>query len=427
MKQSPPSSAAARSEAGEAGATKAARRAAFFRQSGWMMLATIIGGMLMWSVHLLSRAIPASEYGTLITLFAVVNLIPTMPLQMVFTQQTALALATGHEARLAGLLRWTGVAILVTWTLGALAVEGWHGTIAGNWHLVNPAALPVLLAVILLSLAWPVFAGMLQGRQNFLWLGWGAIFNGAGRIGAAVVIVLVWHGQATGIMLAVVAGLLAACALGAWQTRSLWGAMASSFDHTILAGQVLPLMLGFGATQFLFCADTAFVNAYFGAERTAPYGAAGTLSRALLWLVLPLAGVLFPKIVHSHATAEKSGLLGVSLLITGTLAGLGFVGLWVLGPWLVLIFPPGYRQATLDVLPWYAGAMIPLALGNLLVNDLLARSRFRVVPALMLVAAGYGLALARWHTTPTMVLQLLGEFNLLLLAVCVWFAWRDKK
>jgi O-antigen/teichoic acid export membrane protein len=407
-------------------AARAAHRAAFFRQSGWMMLATIVGGLLMWSVHLLSRAISASEYGTLITLFAVVNLIPTMPLQMVFTQQTAQALATGREAQLAGLLRWTGVAMLVAWGLGALAVTGLHGAIASNWHLVNPAALPVMLGVVLLSLAWPVFGGMMQGGQNFLWLGWCSIFNGAGRIGVAVLIVFVWHGHATGIMLAVAAGLVASCGAGAWQTRSLWGGAAKTFDHGILLRQVLPLMLGFGATQFLFCADTAFVDAYFGADRTAPYGAAGTLSRALLWLVLPLAGVLFPKLVHSHATAEKSQLLGLSLLITGVLAGLGFLGLWLVGPWLVVIFPADYRPEILAFLPWYAGAMIPLALGNLLVNDLLARSRFRVVPALIVVGAGYGLALARWHTSPTMVLQLLGGFNLLLLAVCVVFVWRDK-
>ena len=42
-------------------AARAAHRATFFRQSGWMMLATILGGQLMWSVHLLSKAIPASS------------------------------------------------------------------------------------------------------------------------------------------------------------------------------------------------------------------------------------------------------------------------------------------------------------------------------------------------------------------------------
>ena len=40
------------------------------------------------------------------------------------------------------------------------------------------------------------------------------------------------------------------------------------------------------------------------------------------------------------------------------------------------------------VLPWYAGAMIPLALANVLVNDLLARLRFNLVPPLLLLAAG---------------------------------------
>ena len=99
MNAPPPSSMAAKSEAGEAGIAKTASRATFFRQSGWMMLATIIGGMLMWSVHLLSRAIPASEYGTLITLFAVVNLIPTMPLQMVFTQQPPDEMAEEEDPR----------------------------------------------------------------------------------------------------------------------------------------------------------------------------------------------------------------------------------------------------------------------------------------------------------------------------------------
>ncbi len=418
MSETPPSSAA----------TRADHRATFFRQSGWMMLATIIGGVLMWAVHLLSKAIPAAEYGTLITLLSVVNLIPTLPLQMVFTQQTALAHVNGRPAQLAGLLRWTGLGLLAAGLLGALLLAILHQHLANDWHLVNPAALPLLLVAILLSLSLPVFSGIMQGRQNFLWLGWAAIFNGAGRITSAVLIVLVGHGLATGIMVAVAAGLVAACTLGAWQTRAQWRTHPGSFDHRIIAGQVLPLMLGFGATQFLFSADTAFVNLYFGAERTAPYGAAGTLARALLWLVLPLAGVLFPKIVHSHAKAEKASLLGISLLITGALAGLGFLGLWLLGPWIVpVIFPAAYAPETLAVLPWYAAAMIPLALGNLLVNDLLARSRFRVVPVLMLVAATYGLALTQCHASPTMVLQLLGGFNLLMLVVCAGFVWGEKK
>jgi hypothetical protein len=132
---------------------------------------------------------------------------------------------------------------------------------------------------------------------------------------------------------------------------------------------------------------------------------------------------MFPKIVRSHVASEKNNLSGVTLLLTAALAGAGFLGLWVLGPWLVpLVFRPEYSRDTLAVLPWYAGAMIPLALANVLVNDLLARFRFQLVPPLLLLAAGYGFALTRFHNSPTEILQILGGFNLLLLAVCAGFA-----
>lgn len=415
------------SNASPAAARQAAQRATFFRQSGWMMVATIIGGGLMWLVHLLSKYLTLPEYGTLITLFSLMNLIPTLPIQMVFTQQTALCQAQGRPEQLAGLFQWIGLAIIIIWAAGALGVLLGQQTIASHLHLSSDGTLPLLLLAILLSLAWPVFAGLLQGSQNFLWLGSCSIINAACRIGVAGGLVVGCHGHAASIMWAVALGLLVICLVGAWQTQACWRARAGTFDHHILTRQVLPLMLGFAATQFLFSADTAFVDFYFGAERTAPYGAAGTLSRALLWLVLPLAGVMFPKLVHSHATAEKSQLLALALLITAGLAAVAFVGLWLVGPWLVpLIYRPDYSQATLAVLPWYAGAMIPLALGNVLVNDLLARGRFQIVPALVVVAVAYGLTLSQWHPSTIAILKLLGGFNTLLLVVAAGFAWREK-
>ena len=215
--------------------------------------------------------------------------------------------------------------------------------------------------------------------------------------------------------------------MGVWQTRSLWAGAGEPFDRLGLLRQVVPLMLGFAATQFLFSADTSFVNTYFGADRTAPYGAAGTLSRALLWLVLPLAAVMFPKIVHSTAKAEKLNLLGLVLAGTAALVIAGVLGLWLLGPWAVrLVYPPEYLSETLAILPWYAGAMVPLALANVLVNDLLARSRFQIVPFLVLLAMAYGLALTHYHDSFLTVLKTLCVFNLLLLAGCAAFIWKAR-
>ena len=378
----------------------------------------------MLGIHFLSRKIPAGEYGVLITLFSVVNLVPTIPFQMVFTQQTANALATGRERQLRNTIRAAWLGTVLFWLVASAITLCFQKQIVANWHLSNPVALWLLLVVMLFSLLMPLFAGVMQGAQNFLWLGWVNIFNGGFRVAAAVVIVFVLQGWATGIMTAVFIGLLAATAVGVWQTRSLWRGTGEPFDRRGFLRQVVPLMLGFAATQFLFSADTSFVDTYFGADRTAPYGAAGTLSRALLWLVLPLASVMFPKIVHSTAKSEKTNLLGLVLLGTTGLIVCGVLGLWLLGSWAVkLVYPPEYLSQTLAILPWYVGAMVPLALANVLVNDLLARSRFQIVPFLVLLAMFYGLALTQYHDSFVTVLKTLGIFNSLFFAICAWFTW----
>lgn len=396
----------------------------FFRQSGWLMTATMVGGLMMLGIHFLSRKISMDEYGILVTLFSVVNLIPTVPFQMVFTYQTARALATNRRGQLTRMIRVVWLVIFLFWLLALAVTLFFQKQIVANWHLSNPVALWIMLLVILFSLWTPMFFGAMQGRQNFLWLGWSQLLNAAGRLGAAVFIVFVLKGEATGILTGVLIGLLAVSAVGIWQTRTLWRGESEPFDWREFLRQMVPLMLGFAATQFLFSADTSFVDAYFGADKTAPYGAAGTLARALLWLVLPLAAVMFPKIVHSAAKSEKTNLLNIVLLGTAVLVICGVLGLWLLGPWVIkIVYPPEYVSATLAVLPWYAGAMIPLALANVLVNDLLARGKFQIVPFLVLLAIFYGLALTQFHSSLVTVLKTLGVFNLLLFAVCAWFTW----
>jgi len=80
---------------------------------------------------------------------------------------------------------------------------------------------------------------------------------------------------------------------------------------------------------------------------------------------------------------------------------------------------------------------VPLSLAYALVNNLLARSQFRVVPALVILAAVYGVALAAVgrhaggladpQAGLRLVLQTLGGFNLLLFGVCAWFTWGVKE
>ena len=409
--------------------------AAFFRQSGWLMIATVGGGVVMWGVHLLNKKIPESEYSVFGVLLAVAMFVPNMPLQMVFAQQTARALATGRERELAGMIRLAWLGTFGLWLIAVAAALIWQTDILTHWQIKNPAGLWLVLPAILFSLWLPMFSGVMQGQQNFFWLGWQNIFNAIGRTGIAAIAVLVFGGYAAGMFTGVCLGLGLAAGICIWQTRGLWALHAQPFDWRSLLAQIMPLMLGFAAVQFFLTADTMFAQACFPAGQTAFYVGAGTLSRALMWVVVPLATVMFPKIVHSEARSEKSNLLRLVLLGTGILAVGGATGLCVLGPWVVkLIYKGSYVAVASSVLPWYAWAMVPLPLANVLVNDLLARARFRVVPVLVALAIGYGAALAvvghRAGSLPDvqagfqMMIQTLGVFNLLLLAVCAGFSWR---
>ena len=392
------------------------------------MFANIAAGAFMWAVHFLSKRIPPAEYGVLGTLLAVTMVVPMLPLQMVFAQQTAVALATDRRAQLARMIRRSWLAMFLVWLVAAGVLAGFHRQLIDSWQLPNPAAFWVTLVALLGAILLPMLWGVLQGKQDFLSLGISMILNGFGRLVAAAVIVLALGGYAAGIMTGCVIGFVTGCLCGVYATRDLWRGAGEPFNRRELLRQVIPLALGFGACQMLFTADTMFVKAWFTGEETAYYVAAGTLSRALMWLVLPLAAVMFPKIVHSSATSRKTDLLGVTLLGTAVLAVCGALGLWLLGPFVVwLVYTPSYVEPANALLPWYAGAIVPIALANVLINNLLAKGDYRPVPWLVLLATGFVVALNLAHATLIQVLQVLAGANVIFLLLCIGFTWLWKR
>ena len=396
---------------------------AFFRQSGWLMIANIGAGAFMWAVHFLSRAVGPAEYGVFVAFLSTAMVLPTFPLQMVLAQQTAKALAEGRQRELAGIIRLMWGATFLLWLLGVVAVVVFRQELPAKWQANDPACFWLTLPILLAQLWLPLFWGVLQGKQDFLWLGWTMILNGVARLviaGVAVYLIA----KAVGMLAGVLIGLVLTAGLAIWKTRDLWAGPSAAFDWRGLFRQVVPLMLANGAFQFLFTADTIFAMAYIDEEALGYYGSAGTLSRALLWLVGPLAAVMFPRLVHSAAKAEKSNLMNLVLLGTAVLSIVGAISVSFLGP-LLIRFVSGEKFVAVAsaLIPWYASAMVPLAVSNVLLNNLVAKADFRIAVPLVLVAIGYALALTQFHATPVAMLQTMGVFNLLMVAFCAWFTW----
>ena len=78
-------------------------------------------------------------------------------------------------------------------------------------------------------------------------------------------------------------------------------------------------------------------------------------------------------------------------------------------------------------MPLYAAAMVPLALGNVLLNNLNAHSYFKPVPVLVALAVGYWIALQYFHDSFKMVILTLGTFNLLFFVMSALFSWLQRR
>ena len=405
------------------------QHASFFRQSGWLMIATTAGGAMMFAVHMIAQRMPKDEYGVFTTLLQIVTLmgIPAVGLQSVFAQQAATALTPGHERELGGVFRGVLRATFFLWLLIAGLVFLFRQQILSALKIANPAALWITVLAGLIVLWRPLVQGVLQGRQNFLWLGGLLLADGVGRfLAVAVIVGLLAHFAAGGIV-AVLIGMLTVIVTGLWCCRDCLRGDTAPVNWGDWLRRVAPLTLGMGVGIFMLAADMIFVQWLFPKEQTGYYAAAGMIGRALVYFTMPVAVVMFPKLARSAATGEKSNALLLALSFTA-LAGAAAALMCSFFPELplrVARYDPSYLAVSAPLVPWFGWCMLPLTLATVLLNSLMAQSQFRAVPWMLAVAVGYGVTLYLRHDSFIQVIQTIGCFGLALLAVCAWFTFRQ--
>lgn len=404
-------------------------------------MASTGSGLIMYLVHpvatgrITGHGMPESEYGVFTTLLQVGTMmtIPAGGLQPVIAQQQSRAITDEQHREVASEFRAVMQAMFFIWLVFAVLTGiFWKEAVAGL-KIQNPMALVMTLLIGLASLWSPLVQGLLQGRQNFLWLGWITIFNGIGRLAFVCLIVLVFQGWAAGAMGAVLAGMVALIVIGLWQARDIWSIKSTRVHWGDWLSRVIPLTLAVGAGNYMLSSDMIFTQHYFPADKTGYYAAAGMIGRALVFLTQPLVMVMFPKLARASATGEKSNALALTLGTTVFFCGCAALGATIL-PWLPMrvMYPPAYLVAA-PLVPWFAWCFLPLTVSQVMINSLMARARFLAVPFLVAVAAGYGFALSYvgrhyGNAADTFLgfrhmIQTIGVFNLLMFAVCALFTW----
>ena len=379
-------------------------KAMFFRQSGWVALATVLGGVFLTAVHIVVTGpggMEETEYSTFVTLLRVQLLIsiPAAGIQTLLARQSAAANSPEEVRKLMAAFRRVVFFVLILW-LGLIAafsiIQSGNDQFYKHWKVSNPVSVWLTLAVGLVSLLLPAARGILMGRQDFKNLGWSIVIDGVGRFAAVMAAIFLGY-QAAGGMAAVLIGLLCSLALSFYCIRDLPWRENETLNWLPWLKQALPLAIGPGVLVIMFSADVLFVQETFPDTQTHFYMPVATVGLALFMFATPMGMVMFPKLVSSHA--EGKGNLALRYAFTGTfiLGSFAFVILLLIPKlplWIIYFKSPIYWQSS-PLIPWYIASLFPLLLANVIIGNLLAKERLNgwKCAVLLLLAAGYVFAL----------------------------------
>ena len=302
-------------------------KASFLRQSGWMAIATAVGGAASFAAHIFAKDMPKDEYGGFTAMLQLLNLIaiPAIGLQAVFAVKAAQRKTEADDFRMAREQWALTLVVLAVTVLVFIAAWVKGDALVAALNLPSWWVLALTLGAGVFALLMPMMFGVLQGRQNFLWLGWALLSLGVLRVAAMAGLIRLHEASAINGMIAVGLGYVLAFGI-ALNTANLprlepaeWMASVMRVSWRDLAKRFLPLSIGGGTVIFMMSVDMVVVQRYFDKEQTGFYAAAGMIGRALIFFVGPMVAVMFPKVVKSHAEQKPTDVLRFTLLLTAGL------------------------------------------------------------------------------------------------------------
>jgi O-antigen/teichoic acid export membrane protein len=121
------------------------------------------------------------------------------------------------------------------------------------------------------------------------------------------------------------------------------------------------------------------------------FSPAQTVGYGISQVTVPLVLVMLPRVARANAMGVGSSLLRVTLTCTGTIAGVAALASTVMPrlPLQVMFFNNPGNWVAAPLVPWFAWAMVPLMVSNVLLNDMVGRGVSRVAWIVAGCAVGY--------------------------------------
>ncbi len=361
----------------------------------------------------MGRGLSSDEYGILATLLNLFLVMAT-PLEALRNAMAHFA-ARAHRAGDLALTR--AIARRWCWRIGLLAIPAsgalWllHPRLTAFFHLPAPGPIYVVAASLFAFMMIPVLAGVLQGMQAFWWFG--AALHGIGVVRLVLGLLFLAAGAATAYH-AILSGALAmggGVAVGLfgvwWITRGAGPRVPATRGIGPYFLKAMLMLAGYGV---LMNCDVMLVR-HFHPDAAGAFAWAATIGRSVVFLPMPIAMAMFPKVITHGGSTRSSRLalfkaLGMAVALIGI--GVGFSLAW---PWIPLRILYGVTDPAPEVerlVRMVMLAMCPLGVSYLLLHFEMAQHRFGSVPWLLLLAAAYLGGVALWHPSVLAIVAVLG-------------------
>ena len=380
----------------------------------------------------MGRGLSTDEYGILATLLNLLLVMAT-PLDALRNAMAHFA-ARAHRQQDPALAR----AIARRWSLrvGLLAIPAsvllWfvHTRIAEFFHMASPAPILIVALTLPAFMLLPVLGGILQGMQSFWWFG--ASLHGLSIVRLVLGYLFLAAIAATAFQavlahsLAMVYGTLAAAFGVWWITRASRERVESTRGIGPYFLKAMFMLAGYG---ILMNCDVMLVR-HFHPEEAGHFAWAATIGRSVVFLPMPIAMAMFPKVISTGGTTRNSRLtvlkaLGMVVAMIG--AGVAVSVIW---PWLPLRILYGVTDPTPELehlVRMVMLAMSPLGIAYLLLHIEMAQHRFETVPWLLALAVAYLGGVALWHHSVLAIVAVLGAVSTLSALLYLWVLLRPGR
>jgi O-antigen/teichoic acid export membrane protein len=299
----------------------------FISAIGYMVIATFAGNFLNYLFNVVAgRLLGHDLYGEFAALLSVF-IIVTVPI----TSLSAMVAKKVAEFRMVndrGGIREISVRCLQICLFSAIAVAlvflVFGRSLAGYLHISSVIPVVACGLAVAITIPQPVFYGVMQGFQWFIWLG--SLFFGyaAGRFVFGWLFIKMGWGV-SGALLGGALGSIIVLVISAYVIRGVFTQERSAKRLRLrdIGRSYLPFIISNSIFFLLVSIDTIIVKRKFPSSIAGDYASAAFMGKIILYFPSSVGIVLFPKLVEAHVAGKDTRRLlrmGILIVLTGSLA-----------------------------------------------------------------------------------------------------------